>query len=80
MDLSIFDPRHFGINLTRKEFAEQMADEFGEVYRGHWTIDELLLHPREAVQFCDDIRRRYRYFDLPDDIILRSITTRGKDT
>jgi hypothetical protein len=43
------------------------------------SIDELLLHPREAAHFCDDVRRQYGYFDVPDDIILRVILTRGKN-
>jgi hypothetical protein len=72
-----FDPKEFGINLSRKELTDQMVEEFGASYRS-WTIDELLLHPREAVRFCDDVRRKYAYWDLPDDIILRVIMTRRK--
>jgi hypothetical protein len=49
------------------------------VYRDGWTVDELLLHPREALNFCDQVRRRYGYFDVPDDIILRSIMQRRKN-
>jgi hypothetical protein len=56
-----------------------MVSAFSAIYRGQWTIDELLLHPREAVRFCDEIRHQYGYYDLPDDIILRTILTRRKN-
>jgi hypothetical protein len=49
------------------------------MYRDTWAVDELLLHPREAAWFCDETRRKYRYFDLPDDVILRVILTRRKN-
>lgn len=53
-----------------------MVDAFGAAYRGQWSIDELMLHPREAAHFCDDVRRQFGYFDVPDDIVLRVILTR----
>jgi hypothetical protein len=55
-----------------------MVDVFAEVYRDAWTIDELCLHPREAARFCDDARRKHGFYDVPDDIILRSIMNRRK--
>lgn len=73
-----FDPRDFGIDLDREAFVDQLVEEFHGAYRDSWTIDELLLHPREALQFCDDVRRKHRYFDLPDDIILRTVLNRRK--
>ncbi len=73
------DPLEFGVSLSREELAGQMIDEFYGVYRGGWTINELLLHPREATRFCDDVRRKFGYWDLPDDVILRVIATRRKN-
>ena len=73
-----FQPADFGINLSKEEFIDQMVEEFGSIYRGQCTIDELLLHPREAAQFCADVRRKHAFFDLPDDIILRVILQRRK--
>ncbi len=67
-----FDPSEFGVPLRRKQFVDQMAEEFTETYRGTLTVDELVLHPREAMRFCDEVRRKYHYFDLPDDIVLRA--------
>ena len=74
-----FVPAEFGIEASKEAFTDQMVDSFGAAYRGQWSIDELLLHPREAVRFCDDVRRQYCYFDVPDDIILRVILTRRKN-
>jgi hypothetical protein len=44
--------------------------EFADVYRDGSTIDNLLLHPREAVLICDDVRQKHRLYDLPDDRVL----------
>jgi hypothetical protein len=74
-----FDPHEFGVNLDRKTFDDQMVDEFNCIYRGGWTIDELLLHPTEAARFCGDVRRKFGYWDLPDDIILRVIMNARKN-
>ncbi|MFH1924464.1 MAG: hypothetical protein ABIP48_31825 [Planctomycetota bacterium] len=74
-----FDPAEFGVNLSREDFTDQMVEAFHGTYRDGWTIDELLLHPREAVRFCDDVRRKHGYYDVPDDIILRVILTRRKN-
>ena len=71
-----FDPEDFGVTLEREAFTDQMVEDFASAYRGAWTIDELLLHPREAARFCDDVRRQHGYHDLPDDVILRVIMTR----
>jgi hypothetical protein len=73
-----FDLKEFGIDLPHAEFVDRMVDEFNSTYRGQWSIDELCLHPREALRFCDDTRRKFSYFDLPDDIILRSIMNARK--
>jgi hypothetical protein len=74
-----FDPTEFGVSLSREELSDQMVNAFNDTYRGGWTIDELLVHPREAVKFCDDVRRKHAYYDLPDDIILRGIMNARKN-
>ena len=74
-----FDPKEFGVEMSREEFTDLMVDDFNAAFKGNWTIDELVLHPREAAKFCDDVRhaRDWRY--VPDDIILRSIMSRRKN-
>jgi hypothetical protein len=74
-----FNPLDFGVNLEREALMDQIVEDFHATYRDSWTVDELLLHPREAAIFCDGVRRQHGYFDLPDDVILRSIMTRRKN-
>ena len=74
-----FSPQDFGVDKDRGEFDDLMVEEFGNTYRGMWTVDEMLLHPREAARFCEDVRRKHGFFDLPDDIMLRVIMQRRKN-
>lgn len=74
-----FDPKDFGVDLPRDELIDRFVNDFNDTYRGVWSIDELCLHPREALRFCDDVRRNHGWFDMPDDIILRSIMNRRKN-
>jgi hypothetical protein len=74
-----FVPQDFGVDMEREAFDDQTVDFFGSIYKGNLTIDELLLHPAEAMRFCSDYRRKHGYFDLPDDIILRVILQRRKN-
>jgi len=48
-----YSPSDFGIELSKEDFIDQMADEFNDTYAGRWSVDEMLLHPREALHFCD---------------------------
>ena len=79
MGRAAFDPQDFGVDMGKEDFADRMVDLFSAKYRGHWTIDELLLHPREAADFCDHARRMLMAFDVPDDIILRVVLGRRKN-
>jgi len=72
------DPSQFGVALDKDDFIDQMCEDFNDAFRGTLTIDELLLHPRDAMRFCDDVRRNRAYYDVPDDIILRAILLRRK--
>jgi hypothetical protein len=79
MGRQTFDPLDFGVNMDREQFVDLLAEEFNTTYRGAWSVDELLLHPREAMQFCDGVRHKHGFFDVPDDIILRSVLQRRKN-
>lgn len=74
-----FDPHDFGVDLGKETFLDQMVEDFGGYTRGQLTLDELLLRPKTALHFCDTVRQMHGYFDLPDDIILRSIMQRRKN-
>ena len=73
------DPKDYGIDMTIDQFTDQMVEQLSAKYRGQITIDELLLHPREALLFCDQVRQSLGYYLLPDDVILRPIMIRRKN-
>ncbi len=72
-----YSPLEFGVDLTRETLMDLMVDEFSSYYKGQLSFDELLLRPREAVHSCEHVRHKHMFFDLPDDIILRSICKIG---
>jgi hypothetical protein len=78
MGRGTFEPSEFGIDLSREEFTDQMVEDLQVHARGQLTIDEMLLRPRQAMYFCDWVRAKRHYYDVPDDIILRVILTRRK--
>ena len=73
MERGQLDPSVFGVNLTKEQLTDAMVAEFNAIYGGAWTVGELLMHPREALRFCDEVRRKHSFYNLPDDIILRCV-------
>lgn len=73
-----FDPKEYGVGLDRDRFDDLMVDEFHNTIRA-WTIDELLLRPRDALDFCNEVRSKHGWPDLPDECILRVILQRRKN-
>lgn len=78
MARTAWEPKQFDIDMDRKDLIDLFVSELAAVGRGMWTIDELCLHPREALRFCDDLRHKHGFVYLPDDIILRSIMNQRK--
>jgi hypothetical protein len=72
------DPEEHGVPLGKDEFVELMLQEFNEFIPDGWTLDELLLRPRMALAFCDRIKIKHGWIDLPDDVILRPIMNHRK--
>lgn len=73
-----FEPEQYGVDMSRDDFDDQVVDIFNRYFGDGLTIDELCLHPRQAIRFCDDVRTEQRWWDVPDDIILRVIMGRRK--
>jgi len=70
--------REHGCEVPIVQFQDLLQVTFPEHFP-NWTIDEMLLHPSEAISFCDDIRGRQKDFStLPDELILRSLLGRRK--
>jgi len=70
----------FGIEGDPDAVIDTLVDMFNDYSKGSITIDELCLHPREALAFCDSVRRSRGWIDLPDHMILRPIMTRRKSS
>lgn len=79
MARKVINPEEYGINLTKEAFVGEVFEAFAKAYEGRLSIDELVLHPREALNFCDDVRRTGGWFSLPDDIILRALMNDRKN-
>lgn len=77
--MSTIKPQDYGVELSRQDFADRIADIFNDTFKGQTTIDELLLHPKDAMEFCEDLRRRSGFFQVPDDVILRALMQRRKN-
>ena len=78
MSRRVFDPADYDIPLHREAFTDRVVEEFHALYRDSLSIDELLLHPSEAMHFCDLVRRKFAYYGVPDNVILRVIIQRRK--
>ena len=73
------NPAEFGIDLTRADLIERLALDFFEIYQGMTTIDELVLRPKEALSFCNQVRQRNGWGErLRDDVILRALMNHRK--
>lgn len=72
-------PEDFGIDMHPDDFMDLMVSDFAESFRDATTLDELLLHPDQAHEFCDNVRLKHGFQDVPDDMILRSIMLRRKN-
>ena len=74
-----FEPSEFGVDFDKRTFIAEVVKVFNQcVFAEVWTVDELLLHPREAIRFCDMVRDRRKWYEVPDDVILRSLLQRRK--
>ena len=72
------NPQDYGIALSRAQFFDWLATDFLSQYHGGMTIDELVVNPREALHFCDQIRKNHGWYELPDNVILRSLMNMRK--
>ena len=74
-----FKPEDFGVDIEKDDFLDRMVDLFNDFIRGTLSLDEMLLRPDTAKHFCNSVRAQTGYFDVPDDIILRSVMMRRKN-
>lgn len=70
----------YGIEALKDDVVDALVDDFNTTYRGTLAVDELLFQPREAIWFCDNVRRKHGWFSLTDEVILRWLFNRIKDS
>ncbi|HMP57867.1 MAG TPA: hypothetical protein PKD86_00825 [Gemmatales bacterium] len=63
--------RSHGYQADPEAFRETLADVMFNGY-GSWTIDDLLCHPEDALEYCRMVRQ-LTGSDLPDDLILKTL-------
>ncbi|MFO0898958.1 MAG: hypothetical protein U0836_16160 [Pirellulales bacterium] len=75
-----FNPRDYGLDLTLPQFRALVAKAFDcfDTRHDKLTVDELLLNPQVAVQFCDEFRQRSGAA-LEDHQILRALLNHRKN-
>lgn len=78
-------PRHLknrleanGYEGSVDDFQDQLVELLNNGY-GSYSVDELCLHPQEAIQFCREARRKTGAIGAPDDLILRALMSRRKN-
>lgn len=74
-----FEPSDYGVDLPKQEFTDRLCDRFNEYTKGQFSLDEMLLRPQAALDFCQAVRRDFGWYDVPDDIMLRTVMTRRKN-
>lgn len=65
-----------GAGADAESFREVLADVMFECY-GSWTIDDLLCHPHDAIEFCELIRSRTKS-RVSDYLILKTLLNMRK--
>ena len=67
-----------GCSVPIDQSQDELEDLHSNLYQ-NWSVDELLLHPDDAKEFCNTIRRQTSFQGLPDDLILRCLISRRKN-
>lgn len=67
-----------GCALPIADFQDLLVDLLVDMH-GSWSVDELLLHPSDALAYCAAARRKASSSGLPDDLVLRCLIARRKN-
>ena len=62
-----------GCEAAADEFRDIVADVFCAMYPS-WTDEELSCNPSEGVRFCRIVARRVGFPDLPERLVMRTLT------
>lgn len=75
----VYDLTEFDIHVSYEEFTDIVVDFFNTKYSGTISVDDLLLNPREAVRFCDELAAANGWVCVPDELPLRALLNRRKN-
>ena len=59
-------------------FQDDLVNLLAKMYPD-WTVDELVLHPHDAIKFCQAVKQWQSCSALSDDMILRCLMHRRKN-
>src|SRR4051812_43318607 len=66
----------YGCDMEPSAFEELLGETHADLFPA-WTDEELADHLRNALDFCNVIRRKLKS-DIPDDLIMRSLRNMRK--
>lgn len=66
-----------GCSFSTDDFIEAICITFAQTW--HSTDEELVLHPKDAIHFCDAVRHRIKSPKVDDYTILRTLTNVRKN-
>lgn len=67
-----------GCDMSSGQFGSFVDDVFTEHF-SDYTVDEMLLHPTVALEYCKTVREQGKEFAaLPEHLILRSLINQRK--
>lgn len=69
-----------GCNMDPDEFRKAVVDHFNDTIAPIWSDDELKNRPEEAIKFCEQVRGKIASWDVPNHIILRTLTNMRKQS
>lgn len=67
--------RQYKVYLSGSDFRDILEAAFRHTYPD-WSIDDLRCIPAEARKYCDNIRCRYNFRNIPDGVILFALLAR----
>jgi hypothetical protein len=68
---------HLLPDLDPQDFRD-LLNELHQAMCPSWSIDELLVHPSDALVYCGVVRRRLDCHIMPEDLILRTLINTRK--
>lgn len=69
-----------GIDMETTKFAKLMLGELKELHEDKLSVDKLVCRPQQAGEFCQVMRRKYGWVDVPDYVILEPMMNWRKKT